>query len=103
MCIEAEVQPMTNEELTSSTTNSQAGAHLDIPVTFERTYYDLGDSHVLSNIYAKLQSVYRKHEQMKKRAYEQWIKHASFSPLVLSATSGLAMEANTFYKQLTPY
>ena len=36
-------------------------------------------------------------------AYEQRIrdiKHATFTPLVLSATGGLGNEANTFYKRL---
>ncbi len=39
----------------------------------------------------------------KKRAYEQRIReveHSSFTPLVLSATGGLAREVNTFYKRL---
>ena len=40
---------------------------------------------------------------LKKRAYEQRIReieHSSFTPLVLSATGGMANEANTFYKRL---
>ena len=39
----------------------------------------------------------------KKRAYEQRIReveHASFTPLVMSATGGLAKEATNFYKRL---
>ena len=39
----------------------------------------------------------------KKRAYEQRIReveHASFTPLVMSATSGWAKEATNFYKRL---
>ena len=46
---------------------------------------------------------YRKHELEKKRQYEQRmreIEHASFIPLVLSATSGMANEATVFYKRL---
>ena len=48
-------------------------------------------------------ATYRKHERIKKRAYEQRkkeIEHASFTPLVLSATGGLGNEANIFYKRL---
>ena len=47
MCIEPELQPVTDEELTSATANSQAGARLDIAAkgvwggTFERTYFDV--------------------------------------------------------------
>ena len=102
---------MTDEEFTGSTANSRTGARLDIAAngvwggTFERTYFDVRvfNPHAPSNRQTNLQSVYRKHEKIKKRAYEQRIReieHATFSPLVLSATCGLAMEANTFYKRL---
>ena len=111
VCIEPELQPVTDEELTGSTANSQAGARLDIAAngvwggTFARTFFDVRvfNPHAPSNRHPNLQSVYRKHEQIKKRAYEQRIReveHATFSPLVLSATGGLAREANTFYKRL---
>ena len=102
---------MTNEVLTGSTANSQAGARLDIAAngvwggTFEKTYFDVRvfNPHAPSNRHPNPQSVYRKHEQIKKRAYEQRIReveHATFSPLVLSATGGLAREATIFYKRL---
>ena len=108
MYIEPQLQPVTDEELTGPTANSQAGARLDIAAngvwggTFERTFR-VFNPHAPSNRHTNLQSVYRKHEQIKKRAYEQWIReveHATFSPLVLSATGGLAREAHTFYKRL---
>ena len=110
VCIEPELQPVTDEQLTDSTANSRTGARLDIAAngvwggTFERTYFDVRvfNPHAPSNRQTNLQSVYRKHEQIKKRAYEQRIReieHATFSPLVLSATCGLAKEANTFYKR----
>jgi len=47
---------------------------------------------------------YRKHELEKKRQYEQRVReveHASFTPLVLSATGGMANQATVFYKRLT--
>ena len=111
MCIEPELQPLTNEVLTGSTANSQAGARLDITVngvwggTFQKTYFDVRvfNPYTLSNRHANPQSVYRKHEQIKKCAYEQRtreVEHATFSPLVLSATGGLAREATTVYKRL---
>ena len=43
------------------------------------------------------------HENIKKRAYGQCIReieHASFTPMILSATGGLAHEATFFYKRL---
>ena len=109
--IESELQPLTNEELTGATANSQAGARLDIAAngvwggTFERTYFNVRvfNPHAPSNRHTNLQSVYRKHEQIKKRAYEQRIReveHATFSQFVLSATGDLAREATIFYKRL---
>ena len=85
--------------------------HLDIAAngfwgsSFERAFFDVRvfNPHAPSNRHTNLQSVYSKHEQIKKRAYEQRIReveHATFSPLVLSATGGLAREADTFYKRL---
>ena len=43
------------------------------------------------------------HENIKRRAYGQRIReveHASFTPIVMSATGGLAHEATVFYKHL---
>ena len=70
--------------------------------TFKRTFFDVRvfNPHAPSNRHS-LSSYYRKHEQIKKRAYEQRIRqveHASFTPI--SATGGLANEASTFYKRL---
>ena len=59
--------------------------------------------HAPSNKSTLLTSCYKKHEREKKRAYEQMIpeiEHATFTPLVLAATGGLANEANVFYKRL---
>ena len=73
--------------------------------TFERTFFDVRvfNPHAPSNRLPSFASCYRRHEQTKKRAYEQRcreVKHASFTPLVMSVTGGLANEATTFYKRL---
>ena len=91
--------------------NTQDGARLDIAAngvwggTFERTYFDVRvfNPHAPSNRLTLLTFCYKKHEREKKRAYEQRIReieHATFTPLVLLATGGLANEANVFYKRL---
>ena len=109
--IEPGLQPVTNETLTGASANRQDGARLDIAAngflggTFERTFFDVRvfNPHAPSNRHTQLSSCYRKHEQMKKSAYEERIReveHASFTPLVISATGGLANEASTFYKRL---
>ena len=111
VCTEPELLPVTGENLSGASANAQPGARLDIAAngvwggSFERTYFDVRvfNPHAPSNRHTDPQTVYRKHEQSKKRAYEQRIReieHASFSPLVLSATGGLAREATIFYKKL---
>ena len=49
--------------------------------------------------------LYRRHEQEKKRQYEQRVQevsfeHATFTPLVMSITGGMGKAATTFYKRL---
>ena len=111
VCIEPELQPVPAEALSGASANSQDGARLDIAAngvwggTFERTYFDVRvfNPHAPSNRHPQLSSCYRKHERIKKRAYEQRVReveHSSFTPLVLSATGGLGNEANIFYKRL---
>ena len=56
-----------------------------------------------SNAASSLSACYKKHENVKKRAYGQRIReieHASFTPVVMSATGGLAHEETYFYKCL---
>ena len=51
----------------------------------------------------RISSVYRKHENLKKRHYEQGIReieHSTFTPLIFSLTGGLGPAATIFYKRL---
>ena len=110
VCIEPELQPISEETLSGSTSNAQDGARLDIAAngvwggTFERTFdVRVFNPHAPSNRTTLLSTCYKKHGRIKKRAYEQRIReveHATFTPLMLSATGGLAKEANVFYKCL---
>ena len=73
--------------------------------TFERTFFDIRvfNPHAPSNRTTLLSTCYKKHELIKKCAYEQRIQeveHVTFTPLVLSATRGLTKEAYIFYKCL---
>ena len=52
-----------------------------------------------SNSSTSLSSTFKKHENIKRRAYGQRVReveHASFTPIVLAATGGLAHEATIF-------
>ena len=109
--VEPDLQPLTGESLAYATSISSEGARLDIAANgfwggrYERTYLDVRvfNPHAPSNNKTSISSCYRKHENEKKRAYEQRIRdveHSSLTPLVLSATGGMARQATTFYKRL---
>ena len=56
-----------------------------------------------SNQHQQQSAVYRKHENEKKRMYEQQIReveHGSFTSLVMLSTGGLGNSATAFYKRL---
>ena len=87
------------------------GARLDVAANgfwcgrYEKTFVDVRvfNPYAPSNRKSTLAQCYRKHELEKKRAYEQRIievEHASFTPIVLSASGGLAKGATIFYKRL---
>ena len=95
--IEPNLQPLTGEVLSEPSSIGQDGARLDIAASgcwggrHERTYFDVRvfNPHAPSNRSANLSSCYRKHERIKKNAYEQRIReveHASFTPLVYLQT-----------------
>ena len=71
---------------------------------YEKAFFDVR----VFNPYAPsnrqpLATCYRKHENIKKRAYEQRVReieHSSFTPLVLSLTGGLEKAATVCYKRL---
>ena len=109
--LEPDLQPLTGEQLTYTTANVEDGARLDIAANgfwggrYERTFIDVRifNPHAPSNRNSDLATCYRKHERSKKRAYEQRVReveHASFTPLVLSASGGMARGATNFYKNL---
>ena len=56
-----------------------------------------------SNRHSSIQSLYRKHEQIKKREYGNRVReveYASFTPLVLATSGGMGREATMFYKRM---
>jgi len=97
VCIEPNLQSLTGEALPEPSSIGQDGARLDIAASgcwggrHERTYFDVRvfTPHAPSNRCTDLSTCYRKHERIKKNAYEQRIRevaHASFTPLVLAAS-----------------
>ena len=109
--VEPDLQPITDETITAATANTSDGAQLDIAINgfwgghFERTFVDVRvfNPYAPSNRNSTISTCYKNHENQKKRAYDQRIReveHAKFTPLVLSATGGLAKQAAVFYKRL---
>ena len=87
------------------------GARLDISINgfwggrCEKTYTDVKvfKPHAPSNHTTSASAIYRKHELCKKHSYEARIREveqSSFTPLIFSATGGMANEATMFYKHL---
>ena len=108
--IEPSLQPLTWETLASSSAITEDGARLDVAASgfwggqYERAFFDVRvfNPYAPSNRQA-LATCYRKHENIKKRAYEQRVReieHSSFTSLVLSLTGGLGKAATVCYKRL---
>ena len=112
VCTEPELQPVHNpDEFHLSTSNTQEGTRLDIAMNgfwgsrSERCFIDVRVFNPLapSNSSSSLSATIKKHENIKRQAYGQRIReveHASFTPIVMSATGGLAHETTVFYKHL---
>ena len=106
---EPHLQPLSGESLSHRSAITEDGARLDGAMygfwggRFEKAFVDVFNPSAQSNRHGPLSSVYRKHEQEKRRHYDQRVReveHSTFSPLVLSTTGGMGRAATTFYKRL---
>ena len=115
VCSDIQVKPylqeISTETMTRITADIAGCARLDIATNGgwggrrERVFMDVRVFNLFapSNRQTRLEKCFLKHEKEKKRAYEQRVReigHASFVPLVMSATGGMAKEATNFYKRL---
>ena len=109
--IEPALQPLTGERLTSRTAISGDEACLDVRAQGfwgdrgQCAFFDVRVFNPLapSNSRSSLNATYRHHESLKRRSYEQRVReveHGSFTPLVFSATGGMAPAATIAYKRL---
>ena len=106
---EPPLQPLSGKSMTVRFANTNDGARVDIRTRgfwnvsqdafFDvRVFYPNASSNCSPD-----SSVYRRHEQAKKREYGLRITEVErgvFTPLVLSITGGMGREATTFYKRL---
>ena len=90
--VEPDLQPITNETMSAATANTSDGARLDIAMNgfwggrFEKTFVDIRvfNPYALSNRNSTITSCYRKHENQKKRAYDQGSERWNMQHLHLS-------------------
>ena len=111
---EPHLQSLSGEAMSHELANVEDGARLDVVVNgfwggrFEKAFLDIRvfnppNPSARSNRQTSLQAVYRRHEQEKKRQYDQHVReveHATFTPLVLSSTGGMGKAATVFYQRL---
>ncbi len=85
--------------LSGASSICQDGARLDIAASgcwggrHEKTYFDVRgfNPHAPSNVGT---NPYKKHERMLMNSVSAWeVEHATFTPIVLAATGGMAKEA----------
>ena len=107
VAIEPQLQPLSGETLTLRSAITTDDARLDIRArgfwsVAQDAYFDVHPS-AHSNSMGSISAAYKKHEDVKKRAYGQSVReieHGVFTPLVFSTTGGMGQEATTFYKRL---
>ena len=111
VCIDVKVEP---ELLPLKTTqlkgNDAKKARLDVSgiglwAPFERSFIDVRIIHLNCDSYINKDKskVYEHHENLKKNAYNERVlnvEKGTFTPVVMSTTGGVAVEADKFHKRL---
>ena len=107
---ETSLQPLSGESMSHCSAITEDGARLDVAMygfwggRFEKAFVDVRvfNPSAQSN-HGSLSTVYCKHELEKRRKYDQRVrevKHAIFTPLVLSTTGGMGRAVKMFYRRL---
>ena len=108
--IEPPLQPLSDEQLRLAFAITDGEAPLDIAAegfwsSHNRAVFRVFNPFVRANSGSPPAALYRRHEREKIRTYEQRVlevEHGSFTPLVLSATGGMAPLATPFYRTNRP-
>jgi len=100
---ESQLQPPSSESLSRRSANAQDDSKVDIRCrgfmcSGQDAFFDVRVFNPLAalNRNTPLSSVYQRHEQDKRREYEQRIReieHGSFAPLVFTASGGMGPSA----------
>ena len=110
--VEPRLQPLSGEQFHRLSANRDPEARLDVKArgfwggTFECAFFDVRvfNPRARSNAaMPTIAAVYRRHEQAKRRAYEQRVRDvemATFTPLVFSASGGFGPSALVTFKRI---
>lgn len=108
--VELQLQPLTGESFEAKTANISDEARVDIStrgfwITSQLAFFDVRVFNPTAKRYVsqKLLKTYAVNENEKKRSYNErvmQVEHGSFTPLVMSATGGMARECKRFYARL---
>ena len=109
--VEPTLQPLSEEHYDHATLNTEDVARLDVAMNgfwggrCEKSYVDVKvfNPHAPTSCSSAPRFIYRRHENVKKCAYEARIcevEHGTFTPLIFTATGGMADQAIVFYKRL---
>ena len=107
---EPPLQPLSGEVIIPRTANQQDEAGADIHARGfwgrrQSAFFDVRVFHLNAPSYrnSNIPSIYRRHEQAKKREYGDRVREVelvSFTPLVFATTGGMGREATIFYRRL---
>ncbi len=106
--IKPHLQSLSGGSFSHCSAITEDGAHLDVAMyrfwggRFEKAFVDVlvFNPSAQSNCNGPLSSVYRRHEQEKRRLYDQRVREvmrATFTPLMLSTTGGMGRVCCTLF------
>ena len=108
--IEPPLQPLTGEQLSHQSINTEDNAGVDIAASnvwspSNRAFFDVRVYNPFSTTYIRstLIAYHRRNEQEKRRQYDSRIRiveHGTFTSLVFTTAGGMGPAATTFYKRL---
>ena len=109
VAIEPILRPLDGEHFQKKTAIREEEARLDISARGfwrqgERAFFEFYPNARSNLLTSSLSAAYHNHECEKKRAYGERVRevgNGSFTPIVLSSTGGMGVEATTFYKRLS--
>ena len=113
VAVEPSLQPLNGENFLFRSANTDSEARLDVKARGfwnrgQDAFFDIRGFNPYAPSYRSqdLPQLYRRHEQEKKREYNQQVlevENGVFTPLTFSTSGGMGKESTVFYKKLADY